>query len=164
MSVPYSAPIGSDERHCPMAIGSIPSAPPGSPANNPGFPAPTIRRLFSALARKLLVCGGIAHGFSLVKIARATEPMLSRDSNWVLQLKISRTWRPWAVWSVGFCGVRLAIYSPRRTRGTAKPECFDMFRVADRPATHMGRSSMNLTRTDAASSPDLLRHSRLVTS
>ena len=26
-------------------------------ANHPGFPAPTIPRLFSALARKLLVCG-----------------------------------------------------------------------------------------------------------
>ena len=62
--------------------------------------------------------------------------MLSRDSNRVLQPKISRTWRPWAVWSVGFCGVRFAIYIPRRARGTAKPECFDMFRVADRPATH----------------------------
>ena len=62
--------------------------------------------------------------------------MLSRESNWVLQLKFSRTWRPWAVWSVGFCGVRFAIYGLRRARGTAKPECFDMFRVADRPATH----------------------------
>ncbi len=62
--------------------------------------------------------------------------MLSRDSNWVLQLKFSRTWCPWAVWSVGFCSVRFAIYSPGRARGTAKPECFDMFRVTDRPATY----------------------------
>ena len=66
------------------------------------------------------------------------KPMLSRNSNWVLQLKISRAWRPWAVWSVGFCGVRYAIYSTSRARGTAKPECFGMFRVADRPATHAG--------------------------
>src|ERR1700722_3154620 len=27
--------------------------------NRPGFPAPTIPRLFSALARKLMVCGGL---------------------------------------------------------------------------------------------------------
>ena len=70
--------------------------------------------------------------------SRATEPMLSRDSNWVPQMKISRTWRPWAVWSVGFSGVRFAIYGPRQARGTAKPECFAMFRVADRPATDAG--------------------------
>ena len=90
---------------------------------------------------------GWLRGFSLVQIARATEPMLSRDSNWVLQLKISRTWRPWAVWSVGFCGVRFAIYIPRRARGTAKPECFDMFRVADRPATH-ARSKLHKFNSD----------------
>jgi hypothetical protein len=70
--------------------------------------------------------------------SRATEPMLSRHSNWVLQLKISRTRRPRAVWSMGFCGVRFAIYGPRQARGTAKPECFAMFRVADRPATYAG--------------------------
>jgi hypothetical protein len=90
------------------------------------------------LASSPILVVGWLRGFSAVQIARATEPMLSRDSNWVLQLKFSRTWRPWAVWSVGFFGVRFAIYSPRRARGTAKPECFDMFRVADRPATHAG--------------------------
>src|SRR5277367_5951900 len=60
--------------------------------------------------------------------------MLSRDSNW--QLEFSCAWRPWAVWRVGFCSVRFTICSPRRARGTAKSECFDMLRVADRPATH----------------------------
>jgi len=92
-------------------------------------------RTASPVARSTLRAGFVA---SLWSKSRATEPMLSRDSDWVLQLKISRTRCPWAVWSVGFCGVHFAIYSPRRARGTAKPECFDMFRVADRPATYAG--------------------------
>jgi hypothetical protein len=95
------------------------------------------RRRYRLASSAILVVGWI-RGFSAVQIARATEPMLSRDSYWVLQLKFSRKWHPWAVWSVGFCGVRFAIYSPRRARGTAKPERFDMFRVAERPATHAG--------------------------
>ena len=98
---------------------------------------PLVKGMVVALAGGL---GSVAGGFvaSLRCKSRATEPMLSRDVNWVLQLKFSRTWRPWAVWSVGFCGVRFAIYGPRQARGTAKPECFAMFRVADRPATDTG--------------------------
>ena len=49
--------FGSDERHRPMAISS--KSPPLHQevgASRPGFPAPTIPRLLSALARKLMVC------------------------------------------------------------------------------------------------------------
>ena len=35
-------------------------------------------------------------------------------------------------------GVRIAITCLRRACRTAKPECFEMLRIADRPAAHAG--------------------------
>jgi hypothetical protein len=45
-------------------------------ANRPGFPAPTIPRLFSALARKLMVCGVYSAGTAL-----RCQPVGSRRRN-----------------------------------------------------------------------------------
>ena len=90
------------------------------------------------LASRAILVVGRLRGVSLRFKSRAIEPLLSRNSNGVLYLKFGRTWRLWAVWSVRFCVVRIAIDGPRRASRTAEPECFDMFRVADRPPAHAG--------------------------
>jgi hypothetical protein len=73
--------------------------------------------------------------------------MLSRDSDWVLQLKISRTWRPWAVWSVGFCGVRFLLRSrrfflaPKSDNGVDdRAVGFKLFRQPVDPGDDQGRA------------------------
>ena len=50
-------------------------------ANNPGFPAPTIPRLFSALARKLLVCG--VYSARRTGLGRRTRKWVSDAEFWV---------------------------------------------------------------------------------
>ncbi len=90
------------------------------------------------LASSAILVVGRLRGVSSRSKSLATEPLLSRDPSRGLYLKLSRTWRRWAVWSVRFCVVRFAIDGPRRACRTAEPECFDMFRVAHRPAAHAG--------------------------
>jgi hypothetical protein len=50
-------------------------------ANRPGFPAPTIPRLFSALARKLMVCGVYSAGTT--GLGRRTRKWVSDAEFWV---------------------------------------------------------------------------------
>ena len=66
----------------------------------------------------------------------AAEPQSSCDPGW--HLKIRLTCRPHAAWRVRNRVVLFAIGGLRRAGTTAKAECFEMLRIADRPAAHAG--------------------------
>jgi len=66
----------------------------------------------------------------------AAEPQSSCDPG--SHLKIRLTCRPHAAWRVRNRVVLFAIGGLRRAGTTAEAECFEMLRIADRPAAYVG--------------------------
>ena len=64
--------------------------------------------------------------------------VVSRSCDPRSHLKIRLTCCPRAAWRVSNPVVRFTIGGLRRTRRTAEAECFEMLRIADRPAAHAG--------------------------
>ena len=82
MSVPYSATdLDRTSGIVRWPSVRIPSAPSGSPREPPRVPAPTIPRLFSALARKLMVCE--VYSSRRTGLGRRTGKMSSDAEFWV---------------------------------------------------------------------------------
>jgi hypothetical protein len=82
LAEPEAAPPSSrhGRRHCGGQRFESPPLHQVVAANRPGFPAPTIPRLFSALARKLMVCAacpGRPHGIGRLRGAKEVRRILS---------------------------------------------------------------------------------------